>query len=197
MIVCELRKRDFCQKFAKDQIYALIGISSRAFFKKRNPQKRSSPFVSDGHSMVNHIVFSDKLGEPNTNTIGVEVVTLDDVIGDRKPVLLKIDTEGFETEVVAGANKTMEYSSLIGLIIEIKGHGNRYGFDEEKLYRRILEYGFKPCSYNPFNRCLREIEGSQGKGYRHRESLVFCKNVPIVRERLENAPTFKVLRKTL
>jgi hypothetical protein len=42
--------------------------------------------------------------------------------------MLKIDVEGFETEVISGAPRTLENPSLRCILMELAGYGKRYGF---------------------------------------------------------------------
>jgi hypothetical protein len=74
----------------------------------------------------------------------VEVDTLDHVVKCLCPVLMKIDVEGFETEVVAGANDVLSNKALLAVIMELNGSGRRYDYDEDELYTRMIKYGFAP-----------------------------------------------------
>ena len=52
--------------------------------------------------------------------------------------MLKIDVEGYEHEVIAGAAKTLADERLFAILIELRGHGARYGFDEDAIHQRLL-----------------------------------------------------------
>ncbi|GCD76952.1 hypothetical protein JCM31826_04340 [Thermaurantimonas aggregans] len=68
---------------------------------------------------VDHLVT-----ENETNTIDVEINSLDSIlITEQFPVLIKIDVEGFETEVLNGATITLADKTLKVTIIELKGSG--------------------------------------------------------------------------
>ena len=47
--------------------------------------------------------------------------------------MLKIDVEGFETEVINGGNKIITNKELKTIIIELNGSGGRDGY-HEKIY---------------------------------------------------------------
>lgn len=66
--------------------------------------------------------------------------------------------EGFETEVLNGANKILLDYNLKAIIIELNGSGQRYGYDESKIHKKLIDFGFKPCSYDPKSRFLKELE---------------------------------------
>ena len=95
-----------------------IGISSASGTLK----------FTNGLDTVNHVVNGQE--QTQSNTCDVHVESLDDVIGGLKPVLIKIDVEGFEREVVAGAQKTLSEKSLLAVIMELNGSGDRYDYDE-------------------------------------------------------------------
>src|SRR5882724_1672651 len=86
----------------------------------------------------------------------VKVTTLDHEFSNNPPNLLKIDVEGFESEVIAGAKKMLKKTGLRAMIVERCGNGVRYGFDEDALHREIRKEGFLPCTYNPFTRLLHQ-----------------------------------------
>jgi FkbM family methyltransferase len=62
-------------------------------------------------------------------------------------IILKIDVEGYEHAVIAGAALTLADDRLVAILIELRGHGARYGFDEDAIHQRLLDAGFQPYSY--------------------------------------------------
>lgn len=141
---------------------------------------------TSGLDTVNHVVID---AEANSITNSeVEVDTLDNVIAESEPVLIKIDVEGFETEVVVGAESVLAKKSLLAVIMELNGSGQRYNYDDEKLYEFMLSRGFIPCLYIPFTRSLEVLSGqSELVG-----NTLFVKDLEAVRQRLRMAPTFTV-----
>ena len=51
---------------------------------------------------MNHVARDDE-----SDVTEVPVRTLDEVVGERVPLVMKIDVEGFETEVIAGGVRTL------------------------------------------------------------------------------------------
>ena len=84
-----------------------------------------------------------------TATIEVDVLPLDALTADFAPTIIKIDVEGYEHEVIAGAAQTLADERLLAILIELRGHGARYGFDEDTIHQRLMAAGFKPYSYSP------------------------------------------------
>ena len=71
---------------------------------------------------------------------------------------IKIDVEGFETKVVKGAEKIFLHKDLKCVIIELIGGGKKYGFDENELHQKLLNYGFNTYSYIPSLKKLVSLE---------------------------------------
>jgi len=106
---------------------------------------------------VNHVASQSK-EEVIPNTIQVRMVTIDSVLKDKKkPTMIKIDVEGFETEVLNGMQNTLEDYKLKAVIIELNGSGNRYGYDERRIHEKFLSFGFNAYQYNPFERRLKLV----------------------------------------
>jgi FkbM family methyltransferase len=123
-------------------------------------------------------------GTAATSSVSVRMTTLDGELAGDPPDLLKVDVEGFETEVFAGAANTLRDPKLKAIIVERNNLGARYGFDEEPLHREIRQCGFIGCNYEPFKRRLFEV----GDGAR--ENIIYVRNLPAANERLSTARPF-------
>lgn len=125
------------------------------------------------------------------DTITVAVSALDKVLNDRDPVLLKIDVEGFETEVLKGASRTLACRDLKAIIIELNGSGTRYGYDESQLHQTLLDLGFAPFQYNPAKRELISIDtfGTH--------NTIYVRDIEFVSERVRNAEKVKLPHNTI
>ena len=101
---------------------------------------------------VNHVVV------PNTNDevdlINVPVISLDEIKTDNIPALIKIDVEGYETEVIKGMEELLQTRALKAIIIELNGSGYRYGYDENQIHVKLLKHDFLPYAYDGFHRKL-------------------------------------------
>lgn len=112
-------------------------------------------FTTDGDT-INHALAE---GELCANTVSVEVATLDAVLMDDSPSLIKIDVEGFEKPVLLGAQSVLSNTSLHSVIMELNGSGERYGFDESTILEMMFDHGFRAYSYQPFQRTLHDLNG--------------------------------------
>jgi len=122
-------------------------------------------------------------------TIRVPMVTLDEALHGRVPKLVKIDVEGFESEVLAGARATLQSPSLRGLIIELNGSGQRYGFDEDALHRDIQALGFQPCRYDPLQRRLTDLDGGRSSS----GNTLYVRDPQAAHAELQAAPRYRIL----
>lgn len=137
---------------------------------------------------INHVAT-----EQETDTIDVEVERFDDIISIAKPALVKIDVEGFETEVLKGMEKALMNRNLKGIIIELNGSGKRYGYNEDEIHDKLLSHDFKPFLYSPFERKLVNVEksGSRSANYSS-ENTIYIRDIALARERVLSAREFRI-----
>jgi FkbM family methyltransferase len=157
----------------------------------------------------------------STPAIDVDVLPLDALTADFSSTILKIDVEGYEHAVIAGAAKTLADERLVAILIELRGHGARYGFDEDAIHQRLLDAGFQPYSYStpvygkgkgigdkgecaisPSFRGELEEGGDAPSGARHLSRLpginraagttLYLRNLDLIQNRLATAPRFSV-----
>lgn len=130
-----------------------------------------------GLDTINHIATED-----DADTISVTVDKLDTILNGKVPKLIKIDVEGFETEVINGATRTLGNKELKAIIIELNGSGDRYGYDERLIHDKLLQMGFEPHLYNPAGRNLTPTEtfGSH--------NTIYIRDIDFVAQRLKSAP---------
>jgi FkbM family methyltransferase len=123
-------------------------------------------------------------GPESNHSVSVRMTTLDKELAGKPPDLLKVDVEGFEAEVFAGAAKTLRDPRLTAIVVERTNLGARYGFDEEPLHREIRQCGFIACNYKPFKRQLSEVgDGARG-------NIIYVRNLAAAGERLSTARPF-------
>jgi FkbM family methyltransferase len=144
----------------------------------------TTTFTAD-EDTTNHVVTG---GEPNTSgTLIVSVVTIDSMTDDKAPALIKIDVEGYETEVLKGMESTLNFPSLKAIIIELNGSGARYGYDEEKIHQLLLSKKFRPATYDPFSRSLQALT-SFGD-----HNTLYCRDEDFIKKRLQQAAGIPVM----
>lgn len=142
-----------------------------------------------GLDAVNHVVAGH---EHIADVQRVPVVTLDGVLANRLPTMMKIDVEGFETEVINGGRNTIANPALRAIVIELNGSGGRYAFDEDRIHDRLVAAGFQPASYEPFTRTL------QGADSRRREAnTLYVRDIAAAQALVTAAPPLHVLGRNL
>ncbi len=140
-------------------------------------------FFSCSLDSANHIVDA----QSELPKVSVPVVRLDEIT-DIAPNLIKIDVEGFELSVFAGAKRVLANPELKALIVEINDSGTRYGHSGKDLVDCLTSYGFKTFSYDPMRRILEPtIPSSNFSG-----NVLFVRDPQYVEERVKNSRQFLV-----
>lgn len=140
--------------------------------------------MSLGQDAMNHVVPADE-----AVAVEVPVVTLDEDLF-ATPLLLKVDVEGFETEVFRGAQRHLANPALRAVIVELNGLGRRYGYDEVAVHDALCAAGFAPYAYEPFARRLRPLSAPGP------HNTIYCRDLPFVEARLAAAPAVTWLGQT-
>ncbi len=141
---------------------------------------------------INHVVTET---ETTCKTVDVKIVTLDSIVQDRMPELIKIDVEGFETQVVGGGADTLgTKDGPNAILMELRGHGARYGFSEEDVHKKMLGYGYEPYVYDPRNR---ELDAWRRKTENELGDMLYIRDVEKAKHRINEAPSFCVVGHTI
>lgn len=86
-----------------------------------------------GQDTTNHVVGPSDEGHQK-----VRQTTADLLFAHETPLAMKLDVEGYEAAVLAGASATLANPGLKALIVELNGSGGRYGFDDQETHRKLL-----------------------------------------------------------
>ena len=151
-------------------------------------EKEDQVHFSIGHDTTNHILPENKI----ENSIKIDIVTLDNIIEKHGfPEVLKIDVEGYEYAVIKGATKLLgsNYGPNI-IIIELRGLGNKYGFDEIKIHQYITNMGYKNVHYNPLTRKISVDKKFSAK--KILGDMIYIKNIDKAISRLKSGSKFKI-----
>ncbi|MEZ5824197.1 MAG: FkbM family methyltransferase [Geminicoccaceae bacterium] len=133
---------------------------------------------------LNHVVE----GATDRPTVEVPVRRLEDVLGERVPLIAKLDVEGYEKSVLAGAGDLLSAPGLTAIICELNGSGERYGVSDEELDGIIQSHGFCPFGYDPEVRLLKQRTAFRSAGL----NTLYLRDGDSVRERLAVADRVKV-----
>lgn len=120
----------------------------------------------------------NRVGAPGQSEL-VPIRRLDSVAGSLDPVMIKIDVEGFEPQLFAGADATLAQPTL--RVIETETI-------DPQILDQLKRHGFERRYYDPFTRCL----WKSGVGIDTNNAL-FIRDEAWVAERLTTAPRHDVL----
>lgn len=104
--------------------------------------------------------------------------TLDVILGDRCPVFIKLDVEGYEEEVFEGSSTTLRDPRLKAISTESVG----------SFKPRLLDHGFEVVYYDPSTRSL-----SRTPNGIHHSNILLVRDREWVEARLREAPSVQVL----
>ena len=146
-------------------------------------------FTVDRDTM-NHVITDESWAGPS---VQVSVRTLDAVLDGQSPSLIKIDVEGWESEVLAGAEAALRQPSLLALIVEMNGQDPAFNSNEKAVHDCLLLNGFAPHAYNPFTRSLTPLPSKHLSA----PNTIYAKNAAELRSRLDAAPPFRVNERSI
>jgi FkbM family methyltransferase len=120
----------------------------------------------------------NQLTNAGENTIAVNLTTLDLVLEGLDPMMLKIDVEGHEPAVFAGATATLAKPSLCAIEIETV---------DPAIIAQLAAAGFVERFYDPFSRML-----SATRGDGRASNSLFVRDEDAVRQRIASARRFDI-----
>lgn len=129
------------------------------------------------------------VGETRNATTRVAISTLDEITKDFSPTLIKMDVEGWETEVLRGGVKALQNPQLLALILELNESGQGYGFSDSDILEFLERFDFEPYSYEPLSRSLRKLSGkNEDCG-----NTIFIRDIVETMKRIDRAPRREIL----
>ena len=137
-----------------------------------------------GRDTTNHVLAATESAEDSET---VPVRRFDQYFDSSRPGFLKIDVEGFEAPVLAGASAALQSPALFGMLVEDNGGAQRYG-RTDSISALMLAHGFTPCSYEPRRRELLPHNGGQGTG-----NVLFLRDPGMARARIAAAGQFRLV----
>jgi FkbM family methyltransferase len=148
-------------------------------------------FTSDLDAM-NHALAS---GESADCAVDVTVTTLDDIAGLVAPAFIKIDVEGFETQLLAGGKATIRSGALRCVLMEINGSGHRFGVADETIHAQMRDFGFVPARYDVLARL---VEPLPIDAWNHGSAnTLYVRDIDECRERTRTARTFRLVNREI
>lgn len=122
----------------------------------------------------------------NVPTQIVPVTTLDDLCGERRPKILKLDVEGHEAEVLNGAPRLLGSPDLQAVLMETNELGRQFGSSDDSIIAKVLGYGFSACSYDWRTRTL-------SPALRGQKNTIFVRDITAMNALCGQAPRFTLI----
>ena len=88
--------------------------------------------------------------------------------------------------MLKGAQRTLGDPRLLAVVMETDGSGERYDVSDDQLVAAMCGHGFSMCCYDPFARCLTEMERTGG-------NTIFVRGLDVIRARVAAAPRFTLV----
>lgn len=143
-------------------------------------------YFTKAFDTVNHVVINP--GSMNSEEmIKVPVEDLDTIVTKEGiPILIKIDVEGFETDVLNGMSQTLPSEDLKAIIIELNGSGARYAYDERLIHEQLMSHNFRPYDYDPFERRLDLLQNFGS------HNTIYIRDIDFAKKRVKTADKIKL-----
>jgi FkbM family methyltransferase len=135
----------------------------------------SVSFATGGASAMHHIG-SDGSGSR------IEMRTIDSY--HLSPAIMKIDVEGYEAEVLAGAIETASRPELVAIITENSDDSGKYGDGIESVSSFMSRHGFTAFTYDPWRRNFTTKRNS--------DNTLYLRDIEKVKRRVAEAEPFHV-----
>lgn len=117
----------------------------------------------------------------------IEMTTLDEIIiRQNKSYIVKIDVEGFEEEVLLGAQRSLAEYDVIAVIIESAGNEKNYGKTESKVAKIMATHGYVQCCYEPITRHVTQLTKQIS------ENIIYIKDIDRIQQRATKGRRFQV-----
>jgi FkbM family methyltransferase len=117
-------------------------------------------------------------------TTAVPMTTLDALFAVDTPIMLKIDVEGLERDVLAGASRILADPTLQAIVLEVIGTAEHAA----SVLATLHEAGFTPVRCDPWRRTLIPMAGLNPDN----GNTIFVRDPAFAADRLRSARTFDI-----
>lgn len=142
--------------------------------------KEGELYFTNNSDTVNKVCLSGAA----ENTTRVRVGVLNRELELSGEYFLKIDVEGFESQVIRGAESILASGRVLAMIVELNGRGVEFGHTNEEVHQKIMSYGLVPVLYEPVSRSVTRLNGYNKNG----GNTLYVKNFGQAQELVCSAP---------
>ena len=168
---CERLKNNVAINYIETKVCIINAALGRATGKVK---------LTSDNDCTNHVL----QGETDTsiNTIEVPITTLDKFVESNTfPTGMKIDVEGYEEEVLAGAQQVLKDSRLQFIIMETGDQNKKYNSNREFIVSNLRVAGFSGYIYKPKVKELVKI----GSSDKIPENIIFLREPALIESRIK------------
>lgn len=135
---------------------------------------------------TNHVVRTGESGSHET----VNVQRLDNLgITRGRKVHLKIDTEGFEMNVLRSGERLLESGDVFTVVVETNDYGRNYGHSNDDIHFLLSRLGFVRARYDPLTR---EIMEWDGVGFSYSDNSLYVSDLESAQESVRESKSYKL-----
>ena len=138
-------------------------------------KKAGKLFFTNNNDSMNRVVH-DHCEE---STSLCKIKTLNSLLNKKNFYVIKIDTEGFEYNVLKGADEILKRGNIIAIIVELNGCGKTYGFTNNDVHKELLSYGYFPINYDPIFRKIKKKVSIKFVN----NNVIYVKDISIAKKR--------------
>jgi FkbM family methyltransferase len=143
----------------------------------------SVPISTEGPSAMHHI----EPGSSRSSSV-IEMRTIDSY--DLRPAIMKIDVEGYEAEVLAGAMETASRPELVAIITENSDDSDKYGDGVLSVASFMSHHGFTAVTYDPRQRLI-------SPRHKRSDNTLYLRDIAKAAQRVAEAQPFRVLGRSI
>lgn len=157
-----------------NRISDLVSVEPYAVGRASGTVKMST----SGADAMHHVTHEE---DARSATVGMRTI---DSYG-LTPAIMKIDVEGYEAEVLAGASQTAKRPELVAIITENSHDSANFGEGIQTLDSFMRHNGFVAATYDPWRR---EISNKKTRS----DNTLYIRDLAAARQRVAEAESFRV-----
>jgi hypothetical protein len=106
------------------------------------------------------------------------------------PAIIKIDVEGYEAEVLAGAVETASRPELVAIITENNDESQKYRDGIQSISSFMSQHGFTAVTYDPWHRDI-------AAKHKRSDNALYLRDIEKVKRRVVRAAPFHVFGRAI
>ena len=145
-------------------------------------ESTSTVWFSLDRDAMNRVVEEEYPGDK----IGLPVRTIDEILSEHphsnRPMIWKVDVEGFESKVLQGAEASLRKAQVMAVLLEA---------NQPEITKKMEGFGFQLADYDPWLRQV--IPVTDGQAQRSTSNYLWIRDYRRISERCQSAGMVEVL----